>query len=188
MATISSLMTVEEFLALPDDGVERELIRGELRESSMTTRGGPHCMVMTNLARVLSNWLCIQPLPRGRIFTGDMRVLLRRTPDSFVGADLAYISTELAAKTPINTTFIDGAPVLVVEIVSPSDTVEGIAEKVRGYLEAGVSLVWEVNPFYETILVHRPDARPELFNTEHGLTAEPHLPGFQTRVSEIFMV
>ena len=39
MATITRLMTEEEFLALPeDDGVTRELIRGELRERPMTTR------------------------------------------------------------------------------------------------------------------------------------------------------
>ena len=31
-AAVPKLMTVEEFLALPDDGVERWLIRGELRE------------------------------------------------------------------------------------------------------------------------------------------------------------
>ncbi len=42
MATTSSLMTAEELLALPDDGIDRELIRGELREYPMTTRGVPH--------------------------------------------------------------------------------------------------------------------------------------------------
>jgi hypothetical protein len=35
MATTSSLMTAEELLALPDDGIDRELIRGELREYPM---------------------------------------------------------------------------------------------------------------------------------------------------------
>ena len=39
MSVASPLMTVEEFLALPDDGVDRVLIRGELRERPMTTRG-----------------------------------------------------------------------------------------------------------------------------------------------------
>lgn len=188
MATISSLMTVEELLALPDDGVERELIRGELRESSMTTRSKRHALAMSNLAYVLVTWLRQQATPRGTLFTGDARVLIRRNPDTFVGADLAYISAEMAEQTAEAVTFIDVIPVLVVEIVSPSDTAESIAEKVREYLEAGVALVWEVNPFYETVLVHRPDARPELFNTLQELKAEPHLPGFQTRVSEIFMV
>ena len=66
MATTSSLMTAEELLALPDDGIDRELIRGELREYPMTTRSTPHCLAMTNLAMLLGVWLERQPEPRGK--------------------------------------------------------------------------------------------------------------------------
>ena len=38
MATVAQEMTTDEFLKLPDDGVDRELIRGELRERPTTTR------------------------------------------------------------------------------------------------------------------------------------------------------
>src|SRR5688572_30356502 len=38
-ATAPKLMTVEEFLALPEDGVERWLIRGQLRESRPEQEG-----------------------------------------------------------------------------------------------------------------------------------------------------
>ena len=38
MATVSSLMTTEELLALPDDGIDRWLIAGELRERPMTLK------------------------------------------------------------------------------------------------------------------------------------------------------
>ena len=41
MATASTLMTTEELLALPDDGVERWLIRGELREKHPPPEGPP---------------------------------------------------------------------------------------------------------------------------------------------------
>ena len=43
MSTSTSRMTVEEFLALPDDpNVRRELIHGELREDTVTTRNPRH--------------------------------------------------------------------------------------------------------------------------------------------------
>jgi Uma2 family endonuclease len=179
-------MTTEELLALPDDGIDRELIDGELRETPMTTRGAPHCLAMSHLARLLGNWLTQQPKPRGRLYTGDARVRIRRNPDTFVGIDLAYISAELAAQTAKNATFIDGIPVLTIEILSPSDTMEAVAEKVHAYLDAGVLLVWEVNPFYEGVTIHRPGVPYETFNITQELTAEPHLPGLRIPVAEIF--
>ena len=75
---------------------------------------------------------------------------------------------------------------MAIEILSPSDTMEETAEKVREYLDAGVLLVWEVNPIYEGVTVHRPGVPYESFNVTQELTAEPHLPGFRVPVAEIF--
>lgn len=186
MATTSALMTAEELLALPDDGVYRELIRGELREYPMTTRSASHCLAMTNLAGLLYIWLKQQPQPRGRVYTGDVRVRVHRDPDTFVGIDLAYISAELAAQTAEDALLFDGLPLLAIEILSPTDTVEGITEKTQAYLEAGVPLVWEVNPFSKIVISYRPGLPPELFNVTQEITAEPHLPGFRVPVAEIF--
>jgi Uma2 family endonuclease len=186
MATTSSVMTTEELLALPDDGIDRELIRGELRESPMTTRSAPHCRAMSNLAFLLGDWVRKQPQPRGGVYTGDVRVRIERNPDTFVGIDLAYISADLAARTAKKALFFDGLPILAIEIVSPTETAEGMAEKVHAYLDAGVPLVWEVNPFFDTVTVYRPDAPPQLFNDQQELTAEPHLPGLRVPVAEVF--
>jgi Uma2 family endonuclease len=186
MATTTSPMTAEELLALPDDGIDRELIDGELREYPMTTRGTPHCLVMGSLSFLLIAWIRQQPQPRGRLYTGDVRVRIRRNPDTFVGADVAYISPDLAAQTAKDASFIEGIPTLTIEITSPSDTAESMAEKVVSYLKAGVPLVWEVNPYYEAVTVHRPARPPELFNVSQDIAAEPHLPGFRVPVAEIF--
>jgi Uma2 family endonuclease len=179
MATTTTLMTAEEFLALPDDGVERMLIRGELRERTMTTRGYPHCRVNARLGHVLLTWRDAQPEPRGEVVVGEARVRIRHDPDTIVGIDLAYISADLAARTDPLARFIDGPPVLAVEILSPSDVQEDINAKVLDYLDAGVLLVWVVDPVFRTVTVYRPDAAPELFNDRQDLSAEPHLPGFR---------
>ena len=71
------------------------------------------------------------------------------------------------------------------EILSPSDTIEDVGQKVALYLEAG-SVVWEANPDYRTILVHRPGHQPQLFNADQELSGDPYLPGFRVAVKEIF--
>jgi Uma2 family endonuclease len=184
-------MTTEELLALPDDGVERWLIRGQLRESgqvregAMTVRNRWHSRIMVRVAKFLDNWLDQQPEPRGAIFCGEVGCRLQRDPDTTVGIDVAYISAELAAQQSDDTSLIDGVPLLVAEILSPNDTQEQVSEKVDEYLGAGVALVWVINPHDRTVLIYRPGAEPEMVNVRQELTGEPHLPGFRVPVAEI---
>ena len=112
MAAIAALLTTEDLLALPDDGIDRELIEGELREKPLTTRGVPHCLVTVNLSHALRDWLRRQPRPRGLLVAGEARVRLRRDPDTVVGIDLAYIAADLATQTGNDAKYIDGPPVL----------------------------------------------------------------------------
>lgn len=117
---------------------------------------------------------------------GEARVRIRRDPDTTVGIDVAYLSPELAERTAEGAKFVDGAPTLAVEILSPSDTHGDVSEKVLAYLDAGVSLVWIVDPTFRTIVVHRPDGRPRMFNFDDTMENEPHLPGFHVSISRIF--
>jgi Uma2 family endonuclease len=190
MATVvgatKAVMTTEELLALPDDGVERWLIRGQLRENGMTVRNRSHSRILARICHVLETWLEQQPQPRGEVLGGEAGCRLQRDPDTTVGIDVAYIGPDVAAREPADTTLIDGVPILVVEILSPHDKLDELTEKVDGYLTAGVSLIWVVEPHYRTVLVYRPNAEPELFNVRQELSAEPHLPGFRVAVARIF--
>jgi Uma2 family endonuclease len=182
----TTLITTEELLAMPEDGVDRDLIRGQLREKPMTRRNPLHSEATINVGYLLKAWLRQQPKPRGRVLGGEAGFRIRRDPDTTVGIDVAYISAELAANTPKNAKLVDGPPVLAVEILSPSDKHEEITEKVQEYLNAGVALVWVIDPVLRTVTVCRPDAAPVLFNVHQELTAEPHLSGFRVAVAEIF--
>lgn len=180
-------MTTEELLALPDDPeVERSLLFGKLVERPMTRRNFSHSRTEAQVAYLLKNWLEQQPAPRGMVLSGEAGFRLRRNPDSSVGIDVAYISAERLAATPKNAFLVEGAPVLAVEILSPSDRNEDVLEKVQAYLDAGVKLIWQVEPTFGTIMVYRPDAEPEGFNVHGSLDGGPHLPGFRVAVSEIF--
>jgi Uma2 family endonuclease len=187
MATVATkLMTTEELLAMPDDGVERWLIRGELREGGTTYRNRYHARVTTCVSYYLEAWRLQQPELRGSVLSGEAGVRLREDPDTTVGVDVVYISADLAAKQTEDSTLIVGVPVLVVEILSPNDTLVKTHEKIDDHLDAGVKVVWVVDPYDRTVRIYQPGEEPTLVNAKQELTAESTLPGFRVQVAKLF--
>ncbi len=179
-------ITTEQFLAMPDDGIDRDLIRGEIREQPMTKRNRFHTYTVVQLAHLLETWRRTQPTPSGEIHAGEVGTILRHDPGTTVGIDVAWFSAVVMARQPSETTLIDGAPVLAVEVLSPSDKHEDVRDKVREYIDAGVALVWIVDPDFQTVTVHRRDAEPQLFNRHQTLSDPEITPGLEIPVAEIF--
>lgn len=185
--------TTADLLALPDDGVDRWIINGELREkpsefpeATMTVRNRHHCDIMGLIVTAVNNWLRTRPKPRGKAYCGDLGVILPGR-EGTVGVDVVYAPPEVVAvQSDDETTLLAGVPTLTVEILSPNDTVEQVEEKTDTYLDAGVPLVWVVNPDRRTVTVHRPGAQPELFNLTHRIPEHPAMPGFTPAVAELF--
>src|SRR5438105_2271204 len=122
IAELPRKMTTEELLAMPDDGVERWLIRGELRENKdidMNRRTPDHGRTCTSLSTCLKNWVRQQPHPRGNVYVGDTQFKMRPESDSTVGIDVAYVSPELEARTARRAKVVEGVPVIAVEVLSP---------------------------------------------------------------------
>jgi Uma2 family endonuclease len=182
----TSLMTTDDLLALPDDGRERWLIRGELREGTMTVRNQFHSLLLINIGFFLKQWNDRQPLPRGKVLGGEAGFRLRQTPDTTVGIDVAYVGPEVASRRTASTTLIDGPPVLAVEILSPSDTQESIHEKIDAYLAAGTKLVWVFDSKYPLVTVYELGKNPTPLSANDTLTGDPHLPGLSIPVAAIF--
>ena len=191
------LMTAEEFEALPDDGIRRELIRGELREyrdeaidvdgkgTLMTCRNRTHSTIEAKIAWILSSWLATRPIPRGVVCSGEAGFRLRGKKDSVVGIDVAYASAELVASASRETSYFNGPPVLAVEILSPFDKYGDVAHKVQLYLGVG-TVVWVVDPDFRRVSVHRPGQAAVTLHDNDELPGEPELPGFRVRVAELF--
>jgi Uma2 family endonuclease len=199
-------MTVDEFLSLPDDGVHRELIEGEVRvvrlepeddpnapllpvsgaKIAMTTRNRFHSRLEAKFAMHLGIWLENQPEPRGEILCGEVGFKLAGTRESLVGIDVAYASAELVASVdPDEPSYFDGPPTLAVEVLSPSDTHEDIVSMIALYLKHGV-VVWVVDPDLHTVAVYQAGELPQLFNEGQNLVGDPYLPGFRVAVSRLF--
>jgi len=186
MTTAQASMTAEQLEALPENRTDRWLIAGELRERPMTLRNRFHSRLTIRIGKLLDNWLDLQPQPRGQVIGGEAGVILSRDPDTSVGIDVVYFTADVLARQTGVSTMIEGIPTLVVEILSPSDTVEDVNEKIDVYIKARVPYVWIVDPYHKTITVYRPDEVPAFCTERDEISAEPQLPGFRVPVKALF--
>ncbi len=182
------LFTTADLLALPDDGVERWLIDGRIVEVGMTKRNKYHARTESRVSYVLESWLESQPEPRGGVFAGEAGVRLRKNPERTVGIDLVYLAPAVSAEVMADdsTTIIDAVPTLAVEILSPSEVKEETTRKLKLYRDAGVQLVWVIDPDFRTVTVHRPGAPPVMHNDTEELDGGDALPGFRVPVARLF--
>jgi Uma2 family endonuclease len=176
MAT-KTLLTVEQFEQLPDDGLRHELDEGEL--IVMPSPFGQHGQIQVEMCSILRNF--IRPRSLGLIFTETGYRLSR---DTVRGPDISFIRAERAAALDLKKRF-ECAPDLAIEIISPSETATDIAHKVRQYLQAG-SAVWVVYPDDRTVHVFETSKNARVLEADDLLEAPNLLPGFSVRVNELF--
>ena len=75
----------------------------------------------------------------------------------------------------------------MIEVLSLNNLASEAAVKVEESLDAGVPLVWVISPDAETVTVHRADGTVTKLHNTDVLTGEGTLPGFQCKVSELFV-
>lgn len=196
MSTATKQWTMQDLLDMPDDGVRRWIIDGQLREEQMdtgefngalmTVRNRFHSATMANVATALNNWRWALPQPRGAVVCGEAGVLLPGGPENAVGVDVAYVPPDVMVEQTDETTVIHGVPTLIVEILSPNTTMRAINERVRMYHRVGVPLVWVIDPDQSIVMIRQRGARTVTVNDEQELTGDPELPGFRVLVARLF--
>jgi Uma2 family endonuclease len=182
LKTDKKVWTDEEFMALPKDGHRYEIVNGELVD--MGSSGALHGYVCSLLVAALASYVLPQKL--GVILDSStafkMKSGNRRSPD------ISFFAKErLQGMTELPTGFLDGAPDLVVEILSPGNTVEEIETKITEYFDNGARLVWVISPTQHYILVYRSTQEPDrLLKSTDSLDGEDVIPGFTLPVAELF--
>src|SRR3954452_24163149 len=142
MATEKTLLTADELLSLPDDGMRHELVRGELK--TMPPAGGEHGLVAGKLfGRVFVHADTNQ---LGYVFAAETGVFVEQDPDTVRAPDVAFIARARLPGGRAPRGFLRVVPDLVAEVVSPGDRASELEEKVQTWLHAGVRLVWVVYP------------------------------------------
>ncbi|HLG96197.1 MAG TPA: Uma2 family endonuclease [Bryobacteraceae bacterium] len=176
MGTTTTLVTVQEFLVLPEpEGQRIELIGGEV--VSMGRGGVAHEWVKANLIEVLRDWARQQ---------SSMKVLSETTyvldEHNSPIPDVSLLS--LSRKPPQMTGWFQGAPDVAIEVVS-SEKAAVLETKIELYLAHGSKSVWVVYPERRVVRIFAIDGGARLFEREQMLE-DPLLPGFKAPVSQVF--
>jgi len=184
MPNVLQPRTAEELLRMPSDDYRYELVKGELRK--ITPAGSRHGSIITRLLSALVQHVDVLTL--GEVFGPDTGFKIAEAPDTVRAPDIAFVSMERIPAGELNEQFWPGAPDLAVEVISPTDTLYELDEKIEEYMASGVALVWAVNPKRRTVTVYRPGASAEVLDENDQLDGRPVLPAFQYPIAKLFEV
>jgi Uma2 family endonuclease len=180
-------MTVDELIALPEDGWMYELVEGRLVR--MAPPGGEHGEIAGMLHSALGMW--VVPRGLGRVLAAETGFQLG--PHSVLAGDVAYVRADRvpAPGSAGRERYWRLAPDLVAEVASPGQAQDDLDAKARAWLGAGVRLVWNVWPKRHEVDVWRLDTAgaPLLvttFQRGDALDGMDVLPGFTYPLADLF--
>ena len=177
-------LTYEDYLHFPEDGKRHELIEGDhVVTPAPNIR---HQTVHANLFRILSAFVHEGEL--GRVLSAPTDVVLSDT--DVVQPDLLFVSRENRER--IGEAHVQGAPDLVVEIVSEATRRRDEITKRHLYERHGVTEYWVVDPVVDRVKVFRAGEEgryervAELSLEEEGVLESRLFPGLEVPLREIF--
>ena len=178
-AQVEGLLTIEDLEKMPDDCLHRELIEGELIELPPPKIG--HSRVSRYIFLILNKFVTAQAL--GIVFF-EAGYLIRANRRTWIQPDVSFMRpgrTDLIKSDE----YAMGAPDLVVEVISPSETARTVHLKTSILLSAGTEEVWNVYPDTRTIEIHSAGNAVRVLHEDDEITS-PLFPGWSARVRLFF--
>jgi Uma2 family endonuclease len=176
-----SPFTADDVERMPDDGFRYEVFRGVLIR--MPGTGDDHGLICQFIGEILSaywraigqRFRIVQNMGFDFTFSGDPAQTTMLVPDVAVKADNVRYGQGIGKV----------APLIAVEVASPSDSKREMREKAVFYLNGGVAEVWAVWPKTRTVDVWTTPTTPVTY-TDQQLLTSAHLPGWDSLVSAFF--
>lgn len=182
MAVNAGAVTAEQLRTMPDDGMRRELVRGEVRVT--TPAGFEHGRIAYRLAGLL--FAHVESAGGGTGTGAETGFLLARDPDTVRAPDAAFVSEKRLKEVGPTHKFWPGAPDFAAEVVSPDDSFREVEGKALAWLSAGTKLVLVVDPARQTATVYRDRGQARVHTAEDTLDLGAAVPGWHLKLAELF--
>lgn len=180
--TTLKLTTADDLFTMADDGYRYELVRGELIR--MAPAGARHGELAQLLGWHLTGYVRAQRL--GKTYAAETGFMLARDPDTVRAPDVSFVRADRLPQGPSPDGYLDFAPDLAVEVVSPSDRLRAVTQKAMDYLDAGVRAVWLIHPGHRTVTIYYSDRVAHTLSEADTLDGGDVVPGFRLPVAQIF--
>jgi Uma2 family endonuclease len=180
MSTATKPMTLAEFAKYADDG-RYELVDGELLEREMSNKtvrvGG---IIYGLLLEFSLRTKLGEAQPDGISYR-----CFSEHPNRVRKPDVSWFSAGRWKSDLLDTTYIEIAPDLIVEVVSPNDNAAKINRKAKQFIEAGSQEAWIVFPDDGEVERRYADRKGRWYSPEEEIDGAPLLPGFNWKLSEV---
>ena len=100
--------------------------------------------------------------------------------------DAAFVSKERLPPGEAQAGFLELAPDLAVEVISPSDSASYVQAKVEQWLAAGTRLVWVIYPDSLSVAVYRSTGEGKVLSTDDTLDGAPVFEDLSVPVQDFF--
>ncbi len=170
-------ITDEDLMRLPRDGRKWERVDERLQEVATSAK---HDQIVIWLGRLIG------PYADDHGILTASQTGFRMSDRNVRCPDFAFTRYDRFPNGEVPDGFVEFAPDLAVEIISPSEEPADMARKVDEYFASGAQQVWHMFPETQTVKVFRSPSDARVYQPEDELDLNDLLPGFRSGVTELF--
>ena len=175
-------LSVQEFAVHPAAAGASELVAGEIR--MMAPASGAHGAVAGAIFASVDAF--VEQRQLGVCFPDNTGFALPGIESTVRSPDMAFVRADRLPANGLGSGFIELAPDLVVEVLSPTETASDLEEKLRDYGTAGTTLLWVIDPAKRVVVVRAADGPVAWLRGDDVLDGGSVLPGFSIPVTGLF--
>jgi Uma2 family endonuclease len=175
VTAVKPRLTEEEFLRLPDDGRKYELVEGEARE---VPAGVLHDAIVMRIGFLM------YPSAQKVGFLAASSAGFKMVTGNIRSPDVSLVLRERLPEGKPPQGFLEGAPDLAIEVLSPNEDWAELGRKLGEYFASGSKEVWLVDPEKHMVTVYKSLTEVRVFYADDEISTEL-LPSFRCKVSEL---